>query len=114
MPLSFTYSECMSKVVHSFSFASHLPLLCIKLWQIPHLLDSILHIDARGLVQWCKLHGVIYFLGEHFTSRVITSNGMVWFHDRLFTGNSLVYKFVDISSIRLEDSTLAVYIQDNQ
>ena len=75
--LSVTCTECSNELVRSFSFTSHLPLLCIELWERPRLLDSVLHIDAGGLCQWYKLRGVVYFSGEHFTSRVITGNGMV-------------------------------------
>jgi hypothetical protein len=39
-----------------------------------------------------KLCGVIYFGDAHFTSHVISDNGMVWFHDGLETGQRLRYK----------------------
>ena len=110
LPLSATCPECSNELVHHFSFTSHLPLLCIELWQSPHLLDSILHIDTGGFRHQYKLYGVIYFLGEHFISRVITSNGMIWFYDGMFTGNSLLYESLSISSIPMKDSTLAVYV----
>ena len=113
MPLSGTCPECGDELLRSFLFAFHPPLLCIELWQIPRLLDPVLHINVGGLHRRYKLRGVIYFSGEHFTCRVITRNGMVWFHDGIFTGSSLVYESPDISSIPMEESTLAVYIRDN-
>ena len=112
LPLSATCPECGNELVRRFSFASHPPLLCIELWQSPRLLDSILHIDTGGSRRQYKLRGVIYFSGEHFTSRVITSNGMIWFHDGMFTGNSLLYESLSISSIPMKDSTLAVYVRE--
>ena len=111
--LSVTCARCSNELVRSFSFIFHPPLLCIELWQRPRLLDSILHIDAGGSRRKYKLRGVIYFSGQHFTSRIITGNGIVWFHDGLFTGRSLVYESQDISSIPVEESTLAVYIREN-
>jgi hypothetical protein len=112
VPLSVTCPECMSEVVRSFSFVLHPPILCIELWQRPRLLDPVLHIDAGGLHRRYTLRGVIYFSGEHFTSRVITRSGMVWFHDGIFTGGSLVYESQHISTIPVEHATLAVYIRD--
>ena len=76
-------------------------------------MDSVLHIDAGGLCQRYKLRGVVYFSGEHFTSRVITGNGMVWFHDGLFTDRLLVYESQYTTSIPVENATLAVYIREN-
>ncbi|KAF8229950.1 hypothetical protein L208DRAFT_1284215, partial [Tricholoma matsutake] len=42
----------------------------------------------------CRYHlrGIIYYAAEHFTARVITGSGMVWYHDGLLTGQSLVYE----------------------
>jgi len=112
MPLSATCPECRNQLVHSFSFASHPPLLCIELWQRLRLLDSVLHISVGDLHREYNLRGIIYFSGEHFTSRVITRNGMVWFHDGIFTGRSLIYESPDPSSVPIEGSILAVYIRD--
>ena len=77
-----------------------------------HISLNVLHIDADGIRQQYKLHGIIYFSGEHFTSRIITSNGMVWFHDGIFTGSSLAYESLNVLSIPVQASTLAVYVQD--
>jgi hypothetical protein len=87
-PLSATCSECGNQLVRSFSFAFHPPLLCIELWQRLRILDPVLNISVGGLRREYKLRGVIYFSGEHFTSRIITKNGMVWFHDGIFTGST--------------------------
>ncbi|KAF8218438.1 hypothetical protein L208DRAFT_1351415, partial [Tricholoma matsutake] len=38
------------------------------------------------------LRGVIYFAANHFTARLITRSGMVWYHDGIFTGRSLIYE----------------------
>ena len=111
VPLSVTCIECSNKLVRSFSFVCHPPLLCIELWHRPRLLDPVLHIDAGGFRRQYNLRGVIYFLGKHFTSRFIARNGMVWFHDGLLTGSSLIYMSSDISSIPIEESTLAIYIR---
>ena len=46
VPLSVTCIESSNKLVHSFSFICHPPLLCIELWHRLHLLDPVLHINA--------------------------------------------------------------------
>ncbi|KAF8232824.1 hypothetical protein L208DRAFT_1270006, partial [Tricholoma matsutake] len=58
-----------------------------------------------------SLHGVIYFAGAHLTAHVITHTGMVWYHDGIFTGSSLVYESADISLTPTENVITAVYIQ---
>jgi hypothetical protein len=55
------------------------------------------------------LRGVIYFSNEHFTERVVTSTGMIWYHDGIFTGPSLVYESQDLTSIKIEDAVMAFY-----
>ena len=76
MSLSDTCPQCGNTLIRSFSFTCHLPLLCIELWHGPCLFEPVLHIDADGIRQQYKLCGIIYFSGEHFTSRIITSNGV--------------------------------------
>ena len=39
-----------------------------------------------------KLCGIVYFGDSHFTARVIYNNGMIWFHDGLETGHTLLYE----------------------
>ncbi|KAF8958461.1 hypothetical protein BDZ97DRAFT_1668456 [Flammula alnicola] len=39
-----------------------------------------------------KLAGIIYFGSNHFTSRIITQNGQIWFHDGITTGQQLEYE----------------------
>ncbi|KAF8226148.1 hypothetical protein L208DRAFT_1303303, partial [Tricholoma matsutake] len=58
-----------------------------------------------------SLHGIIYFTGEHFTAHVIMCTGMVWFHDGIFTGSSLVYETADVTSVPTENAITAIYIQ---
>ena len=111
VPVSATCPECRNELVRSFSFTLHPPMLCIELWQRPRMLDSFLHIEAGGLRRQYNLRGVVYFSCDHFTSRVIAKNGMIWYHDGLLTGSRLIYESVDISSIPMEESILAIYIQ---
>lgn len=41
---------------------------------------------------------------------VVTSTDMIWFHDGIFTGPSLVYESQNLSSITTENAVMAFYI----
>ena len=76
-----------------FSFVWHPPgpLLAIELWHGLHMLNPILQLKVGDDKQQYMLRGVLYFAAEHFTARLITQSGFVWFCDSLI-GRSLVYE----------------------
>ena len=39
-----------------------------------------------------NLQGVVYLGGEHFVSRIINANGVIWFHDGITTHSSCICK----------------------
>ncbi|KAJ6529446.1 hypothetical protein DFH09DRAFT_155008, partial [Mycena vulgaris] len=49
-----------------------------------------LRFDLEGTTRILLLRGVIYFGNIHFTSRIISSDGRVWFHDGIGTGRACV------------------------
>jgi hypothetical protein len=56
---------------------------------------------------------IIYFENGHFTERVITCTGMVWFHDGMFTGRSLLYETNNMTSINiLNHAVMAFYARN--
>jgi hypothetical protein len=77
------------------------------------VLEPILYIDADSSHCCYNLCGVIYFSCEHFTARVISDNGIIWFHDGIFMNRCLVYELTNISLILMTDSILAIYIYIN-
>ncbi|KAF9455434.1 hypothetical protein BDZ94DRAFT_1351343, partial [Collybia nuda] len=63
-----------------------------------------------------KLKGIIYFANEHFTCRIIQSDGTVWFHDGITTGRFLtrdgnIGDSINLSSSRTQDAVAAFYAQ---
>ncbi|KAI0644145.1 hypothetical protein C8Q79DRAFT_913509 [Trametes meyenii] len=48
-----------------------------------------------------RLCGLIYFGKFHFTCRVVSRSGEVWFHDGMTTGNKLTFEgnLVNISDV---------------
>ncbi|KAF8235426.1 hypothetical protein L208DRAFT_1257082, partial [Tricholoma matsutake] len=57
-----------------------------------------------------NLRGIIYYLADHFTARFITASGMVWYHDRLLMGSSLVYKNMVLDQIPCENAIIGIYL----
>ncbi|KAF8232739.1 hypothetical protein L208DRAFT_1270708, partial [Tricholoma matsutake] len=51
-----------------------------------------LDITSGGVQRKYHLQGLIYYAAEHFTARFIAQLGMVWYHNGLLTGRSLVYE----------------------
>ncbi|KAI0733880.1 hypothetical protein BC629DRAFT_1260976, partial [Irpex lacteus] len=39
-----------------------------------------------------KLIGIIYEGSRHFTSRVVASDGSIWYHDGIETGSICIYE----------------------
>ncbi|KAF8234304.1 hypothetical protein L208DRAFT_1161471, partial [Tricholoma matsutake] len=73
-------------------FASHPPLLAVELSQTVCSFYLILNIHVNGLAVHYWLRGVIYFTGDHFMACFIMQAGLVWYHDGIFTGRTLVYE----------------------
>ena len=74
-------------------------------------IEPILWILCGGNRVQYVLRGIIYFDNQHFTERIITSTGMVWYHDGIFTGRSLVYESQGLTPITTENAVMAFYIR---
>jgi hypothetical protein len=109
--LSTSCPQCENPLVRRFTFLHHPALLAVELWQDLRSFDPVLEIDVDGVRRQYSLRGVIYFAGAHFTARVITHTGMVWYHDGIFTGSSLVYESADISLATTENAITAIYVR---
>jgi hypothetical protein len=46
-------------------------------------------LNKNGIQHLFKLKGVVYFSQNHFTSRIITQNGQIWFHDGITLQHSM-------------------------
>jgi hypothetical protein len=112
VPLSSSCPECECDLIRHFSFACHPPLLAIELWQGLPEFGPDLHVEVHGLHRRYSLRGVIYFAANHFTARVVTQTGIVWFHDGIFSGSTLIYESANVSSMPRTDSILAIYSRE--
>ena len=78
-------------------------------------------LSKDGIQYLFKLKGVIYFSQNHFTSRVITQNGQIWFHDGITLQHSMRYEGLlnmelcpNIFYSNDGNAVLAIYIQYKQ
>jgi hypothetical protein len=111
--LSSKCTECGCTLIQKFTFASHPLLLAIEFSQTIHSFDHILNIHVDGLAVHYQLKGVIYFTGDHFTAHFITQAGLVWYHNRIFTGCMLVYESQDPTSMPTQDAISIIYTCEN-
>ena len=107
--VSFKCSTCDACLFRKTSFVQTPPMLIFDLGTSVPSLSPELSITCGTTCVYYTLRGVVYLDNEHFTSRVITSTGMIWFHDRLLTGASLVYESRDIGSISTNGAVMAFY-----
>ena len=99
-----------SAVLHcTFSLMQHPPLLAIELWGGVHACNPFLQVRSGNGERCYMLHGMIYFAAKHFMVCLITCSSLVWFHDGLFTGSSLVYKASTPALVPVRDSILVIY-----
>ena len=105
-------STCNSYLLRVTTFTQTPPLLAFDLGNNAPFLDPVLWISCQDTRTCYSLRGIIYFENNHFTERVITSTGMVWFHDGMFTGRSLLYESNDLTSICRDHAVMAFYSRD--
>ena len=82
-------------------------------------IDKSFLISKNGTQYFFKLRGVIYFSQNHFTSRIITQSGQIWFHDGMILQHSMRYEGLldtelcpDIFYSNNGNAVLAIYTQD--
>ena len=116
-------SICNAYLLRITIFVQAPPLLAFDLGNNAPSLDPMLRISCQQpgpggqdtgtpVSNHCySLRGVIYFENNHFTERVITSSGMVWFHDGMLTGRSLLYETNNLTSesITRDHAVMAFY-----
>jgi hypothetical protein len=83
-------AHCYGPVQMRFNFCRPWPLIAFEFaWQSPEINVHIV-VCVNGVEIQYSLAGVVYFGHEHFTCRLISSAGLVWFHDGITTGQSVI------------------------
>ncbi|KAJ7247262.1 hypothetical protein C8J57DRAFT_965680, partial [Mycena rebaudengoi] len=65
----------------------HLSITSAQIETLP-----LLHFKRAGRSINHRLRGIVYHGSEHFTVRLFTSNGHIWFHDGIMTGSTTKYE----------------------
>jgi hypothetical protein len=82
---------CHSHIVRHHVFEDTPPVVAFDLSQHHiSLLESIVITTVDGDDVTYKLRGVMYHLDNHFTSRIVSESGHVWYHDGIETGKQMV------------------------
>jgi len=104
---------CHEKLKIVNNFCQALPILAFQFSGQRPIIDSNITINVNGASASYTLRGVIYFGDYHYTSRIVNELGLVWFHDGIATGNSVIYEGnvndMDISTCRGKLPSAAVY-----
>ena len=112
-----SYNEC-DTVTHAgtslqdwrTTFVQLPPLLAFDLGRNVPKLPATLRITTSNGQSPYVLKGVVYYAHNHFTCRVITNSGMIWFHDGIFTGRNLVSEGSGLENLPSDNANVAVYL----
>jgi hypothetical protein len=101
---------CDVSLWRRFTLMYHPPLVSVELGQDASPID-VLELTSQNVCRKYHLRGVIYFAANHFTARLITTSGMVWYHDGIFTGRSLIYESAKAGNIPDENAIVGIYLR---
>jgi len=78
------------------------PVLAFSLTQGSVKVTPAIDVSKNGRKVRYHLKGIIYHGGYHFTARVVTSQGDVWYHDGMTTARECIYegKLNELTDIR--------------
>ena len=93
-PVSTRCQECNSTLNIKFTLESLSPLIVLDVSGAGSVRpDLVLHVKIHHQPEPYAYHlrGIGYFGGGHFVSRILKSDGCVWYHDGMETGRSMDY-----------------------
>ena len=80
--------QCFSAMMQPISFKSAPNVLIFEINSRNIKLSKTLKFEQEGETVILDVRGLIYHGGFHFTSCIIGTDGMVWYHDGMTTGSS--------------------------
>ena len=106
---------CHSHVIRRHIFEHTPAVIAFDLSQNPiSLLESIVITTVNGDRMTYKLRGVMYHMDNHFTSRIISESGLVWYHDGILTGRQTVREGkicdIELGTCQTGRATCAIYV----
>ena len=113
-----TCDECEGQLDKVTQFNQVPLMLAFSITNDKLIISKKMKIDIKDTLVVFKLRGIIYFGGYHFTSRILASDGHIWFHDGITTGrmSQNVGKTSDFSNAELltcngKKAIVALYAQ---
>ena len=83
---------CTEKMAITHQFLLPLPFIAIDFSSQQLQIDYTFCIYINNERHIYELQGIVYYGDSHFTARIISNNGMIWFHDGIATCQSLEYE----------------------
>jgi hypothetical protein len=107
-------TTCNDSLLRKFKFVCSPQILAYPVSGVNMTVNHTLAVPVEGqLHQYC-LRGVIYHGSNHFTTRFISSAGLVWFHDGIATGRSMEYEGmlddVVLTQCRSKQASMSLYV----
>jgi len=120
VPTSSRCLECNHKM-KQFIFYNAIPHIVILKYPMQKIKTShsLKLFTNNSETETLKLKGIVYHGGYHFTSRIVTADQQVWYHDGITTGQTCIQDGIlaNITDERIKrcknrDLVLAIYAQD--
>lgn len=83
---------CQSATTRQFQLSTATPLLVFEFPGQSAFIDDAITLNLANQVIQYKLKGIIYYGDNHFTSRIISDDRLVWYHDGMTTGSCLLHE----------------------
>jgi hypothetical protein len=80
--------QCFSAMMQPISFKSAPSMLVFEINSRKIKVSKTLKFEQDGEIVVLDVRGLIYHGDFHFTSRIIGTDGIVWYHDGMTTGSS--------------------------
>jgi hypothetical protein len=87
-----TCGSCSEKMTIKHQLLLLLPFIALHFSNQQLQIDYNFHISINNEEFMYELRGIVYYGDSHFTARVISNDGLIWFHDGIATGQSLRYE----------------------
>jgi hypothetical protein len=108
-------SKCQSDMQQILFYNQVPPVLILEYPFMDIETSHTLQFETDKGIKSLRLKGIVYYGQYHFTSRIISTDNKVWFHDGMTTGESCSYdgmldKLSDADVRKCRDKTLVLAI----
>lgn len=110
---------CNTHLKRTFRIIQPIPLIFIDFTHYKIHLNHDIKINIENEEHQYNLRGIMYYSNNHFTSRFISHNKTIWFHDGITTGQEMVIdgtldSNIDLSTYNDMCACAAMYELRNQ